>query len=258
MRYFCDPQASTERLKDQKWRLSGVKNKGGTISYDLACGKIIASGDAAKLSTRESILGPGNEKKPEGLQVIGLPLRPADLFFAPTTHPTTPGNNKDASNTNKMADVYYGAFAQSLQFLVGRPEGLPSSDINTQAKISKQMLASYPFAMLFAERAGTMGPAAAQSIADLITDKLGSGTQDPVIVEHLENLRSRNSISMAEYMDIVAYQLMTSPGYYERISKELTPAQLRREEVWLTAMQTALNYQRNRWLEIQAALEAVR
>lgn len=120
------------------------------------------------------------------------------------------------------------------------------------------MMASYPFAIMFAERMGTMGPDAASATAALLRTKLSAATEDEAIFNVIRNIERRNTISQAEYMDIVMYQLPLSPGYYARINDELSPTELRREAVWLTAMQTALNYQRNRWLEILAALEAVR
>jgi hypothetical protein len=103
-----------------------------------------------------------------------------------------------------------------------------------------------------------MGPNAAKSLAGFMTGKMGKGTEDPAVKAILANLKARQNVSLAEYMNIVMYQLPTSPGYSEYISSTTNTKKLIREEVWLTAMQTALNYQRNRWLEILATLEAVR
>lgn len=264
MRYFCDPKGRNGTMADTKEEKVGVKIGKNTFDYDLGCGKT----SIKDVPSRHSLLGSDKDDGPEALAVIGLPTRPDALFFEPTTFPSKSADGKaptsaGASNTSRLAHIYYAAFNQSLLFLLGEPpsapqKGVASSFITNQGLIARQMMATYPFAILFAERMGTMGPDAAASVANLLRTKLRSATEDQTIFNILENLKRRNTISTAEYMDVVMYQLPLSPGYYTRINEELNPTELRRELVWLTAMQTALNYQRNRWLEILAALEAVR
>jgi hypothetical protein len=255
MRYFCDPNARGGLMKTMQFNLANVLYQQRKTNYTLGCG--VVSG--ASIQTRQSVLGSGDTSD-EAKQIIGLPLRPADLYFNPGTFPTTPGttaNGKKTTNTNPLAEVYFAAFAQSLEFLVGEAPAA-SNDLNTQAAISRQMLASYPFAVLFAERAGSMDDVAPQALAGFMMGKLGKGTEDPAIVARLQNLQGRTNVSLAEYMDLIMYQLPLSPGYHAYIENTRNTKKLIREEVWLTAMQTALNYQRNRWLEILATLEAVK
>lgn len=266
MRYFCDPKARGGSNADFKVTRVGVPYGDQVLNYELGCGYT----NNGSVPTRHSILGGAEaDAGHEAAQVIGLPTRPDALFFEATTFPTKQEGqqNNDVSNTNRLAQVYYAAFSQSLLFLLGEPPsgagggsiaGSPGAYIANQAAVAKKMLASYPFALLFAERMGTMGPDAAQATADLLLSKLGSASEDINILNVVQNIERRNTISQAEYMDIVMYQLPLSPGYYSRINDQLTSEELRREAVWLTAMQTALNYQRNRWLEILAALEAVK
>lgn len=250
MRYFCDPQSNSGRMADAKRVLDAIPNSTG---YTLGCGYV--DGNAA-IQTRHSVLGK-DDTTDEAKQIIGLPSRPGDLLFSTKTFPTMPSTSgAKITNTNKMADVYYGAFALSVQFLLGSaPED--GSNIEGQARIARQTLATYPLAMLFSERLGSMGPDAAQSLATTLRIRLNPGQNDPNN-QRIEMLLKQKTVSVAEYMDIVMNQIPMSPGYYARINNELSPQELRREEVWLSAMQTALNYQRNRWLEIQAAIEAVR
>lgn len=277
MRYFCDPQSRGGTLSSKTFELKQFRIPNGANytqqTYSVGCGYASNS-----LPSRRSILtGTSSDTGVEARQIMSLPTRPEALFFEPVSFPTAIGNSAPnaasanlPSNINRIAPAaYLGAFAQSLQFLVGdapAPDqvganadfqpGDYGSFIKGQKEVAVKMLASYPFALLFAERTGTMGPQAAQSVALLLRTKIGEATQNPAILAQIDALKKRQSLSMAEYMNIVAYQLPTSPGYLTRVN-ELTPSQLKREMVWLTAVQTALNYQRNRWLEILAALEAV-
>lgn len=278
MRYFCDTRSRQNAkeddttLKSRTYTLENAMLKGKETSYKVGCGFSEGS-----VPSRQTYLGA--KEANDGVyaqQIIGLPARPQVLFFAPETFPTKlpdgAGTDK-VSNTNPLSHIYYAAFAQSLQFLLGGAPKAYNADgvggekafLDAQAEIAKKTLASYPFAILFSERVGTLpgdpntpDESVPRQLADLLQDKLAGATEDPTMLQRIDNIRKRNAISIAEYNDIVMYQLMMSPGYYERISRDLDATQLRREEVWLTAMQTALNYQRNRWLEILAALEAVK
>ena len=267
MRFFCDPDSNSGRMKDLKVDMVSNPSKLDTneqkkeIEYKLGCGNV--EGDS--IETRHKILG-SDDTKAANREIIGLPLRVSDMFFAPTTFSTEPNasvaklpdGSAGDSNTNPMAQVYFGAFAQSLRFLLGSaPTG--GTPLAQKEAVTRQMLASLPFAILFSERVGSMGTNAAEALAETLSDKLGSSVStDEALANRVDELRRRNSVSIAEYMDIMMYQLPTSPGYYTRINTQLTTKQLVREEVWLTAMQTALNYQRNRWLEILTLLEAVK
>ena len=272
MRYFCDPEAragglENDKMGDKKFKMLNVKRGGKTLSYDVGCGT--ASNEA--VPSRQSVLGDKEmNTSPEASQIISLPLRPDVMFFNASTFPTLPAKNAPAgdkqTNVNRLANVYYGAFALSMRFLLGAPpkaytpgDGAndKSAYIEAKAQIARQSLASVPFIELFTAQTGTMGPQAAQATASLLREKLGPAIADENIYNRVKNIERRNTISLAEYMDIIMYQLMLSPKYYERINSELNPTELRREAVWLAGMQTALNYQRNRWLEILAALEAV-
>jgi hypothetical protein len=258
MRYFCDPNARGGTMKDFSSDQTNVNHGGtSTLTYTLKCGEI-STGD---LTTRHKLLGSSDDTTPQAIQVLALPSRPADLFLEPRTFPTTLNSTAVAgaaapTNTNPMSGVYYGAFAASLRFLVGSyPPGV--GGLGAQQDITRKMLASYPFAVLFAERSGSMGKDAVQALATHLSKEMNAGSStDPAVQAYMADLKGRQNISTAEYMNIVMYQLPTSPGYYTHISEELSQSDLRREEVWLTALQTALGYQRNRWLEILATLEA--
>lgn len=258
MRYFCDPDSNAGKIESTTWALTDIPaDNSGTrkLNYTLGCGYV--KGDP--IETRETLIGLDKNSE-EAKQLIGLPLRPGDLFFSLTSYPTLPskyGGSAPSTETNRAAHVYYGAFFQSLQFLVGSAPG-NGGTVEGKAEITRQMLASLPFAILFSERVGTMGPEAAKALSNTLQLKLGPAANEESIAVRMRNIQRRQNISLAEYMDIMMYQVPMSPGYYTRISEEFTPAQLRREEVWLTAMQTALNYQRNRWLEILTSLEAVK
>lgn len=270
MRYFCDPKARSGTMSELKIDKVGVKFGDSVLNYELGCGYTSNN----SIPSRRALLGPQlADAGPEAEQVIGLPTRPEALFFEPSTFPTNVSGqgaptDAGASNSNRLAHIYYAAFSQSLLFLLGEPPVAPTSSnvtagsasayIANQAAVTRKMMASYPFAIMFAERMGTMGPDAAEATANLLRTKLSVATEDENIFNMIQNIERRNTISQAEYMDVVMYQLMLSPGYYARINDELNSSELRREVVWLTAMQTALNYQRNRWLEILTALEAIR
>lgn len=269
MRYFCDPKARGGSMADVKVSKVGVEYGDQVLNYELGCGYT----NNTNIPSRRVFLGQSADDGPEAAQIIGLPTRPEALFFEATTFPTNVTGGQQPteagpSNSNRLAHVYYAAFSQSLLFLLGEPPkaasatglaaGSTSGYIGTQSEVAKKMMASYPFALLFAERMGTMGTDAAQATAALLRTKLSAATEDETIFNVIRNIERRNTISQAEYMDVVMYQLPLSPGYYTRINEELNQIELRREAVWLTAMQTALNYQRNRWLEILTALEAVK
>lgn len=254
MRYFCDPLARNAEMKNFAYPITDLYRGKTKVSYTLGCGKVSGGSDA---ETRQKILG-SDDTSAEAKQLIGLPLQPAKLFFNPVTYPSkVSGDTKEVSNTNRLAKVYEGAFAQSLQFLIGSAPPAGSS-INTQAAIARRMLVSYPFAILFSERVGNLGSHAAVALGEVMKGRYDVATQDPVLLQRIADIQNRKKISMAEYMDIVMYQFPMSPGYYRYISTEENIYKLKREAVWLSAMQTALAYQRNRWLEILAALEAVK
>jgi len=271
MRYFCDPNARDngkgDAMKGKQFDIQGITQGGKKVSYKVGCGS--SDGD---IPSRKSVLGNAADTGIEADQIISLPIRPDAMFFSAETFPTRPSNNQapaegGETNVNRLANVYYGAFAMSMRFLLGPiPEsvdpgtatGGKSAYIDYKANIARKYLATMPFTELFASQLGTMGPLAAKATAQMLNDKLGNAVEDPNIANRIANLKKRNSLSVAEYQDILMNQLMMSPGYYSRINNELSPTELHREMVWLTGMQTALNYQRNHWLEILAALEAVK
>jgi hypothetical protein len=285
MRYFCDPKSRGGTMQ----KLNNVpSDKYGTKL--IGCGGIYESdgkGHATNIDpstpSRDAIFGkepddPASLTDPVAAyielqrgQIKNLPLRPNALFFDASTFPVNmaKGIGDGTTNGNPLANVYYGAFAQALHFLIGVPQ--PAQDLGTissvddqmafidkQGLIARQMLASYPFAVLFAERVGSLDANIAQATSQMLIDKIGPlGQKDVILYNRIQNLASRQSLSIAEYMDIVMYQVPMSPGYLNRINK-LEGADLQREKIWLTAMQTALNYQRNRWLEMLTALEATK
>lgn len=273
MRYFCDPMARDndqgDSMEDKSFEITAPDKNGRPFSYRVGCG----SSSTTALPSRQSVLGKdAMNEGPEAEQIISLPVRPDVLFFNATTFPTVPSNNKaptedGQTNVNRLANVYYSAFAMAMRFLLGEPPAPvaanslasdPGAFVAAKAQVARQTLATVPFTELFSAQIGTMGPTAAVATADMLQSKLGPAGEDAVILARIDNIRRRNSISVAEYMDVVAYQLLLSPGYYARINTQLNPTELRREAVWLTGLQTALNYQRNRWLEMLAALEAVK
>ncbi len=265
MRFFCDPRGRNGTLANVQIE---------TTRYTLGCGAVLSGGGGTtapaidtNVLSRDGLFGrtPTGENARMRDQLVNLPLRPEAMFFHPETFPV--GQAAGHTNTNELAPVYYGAFSQAMHFLVGPPPDVPNvaemgdparqaDYINTQAVIARQMMATYPFALLFGERVGMMGTEAAQQIAGVLLERLGNAASDPYLFQRVQEIEARSTISIAEYMDILMYRMPLSPGYLNYISS-LTPAQARREEVWLTALQTAVNYQRNRWLEIQAALEAI-
>lgn len=267
MRYFCNPEGRGGTLANVTSRKVDRPYNGSLINYTLGCGR--ATG--AAIPSRTSILGGDAHVGIEAAQIIDLPTRPEILIFGAGTFPTRFGDvaaiNAPISNANRASQLYLGAFEQFLLSVAGSPPdrpgssarlaGDPSGYLASQRDVTVKMLASYPFALLFAERTGTMGPDVIAHTVNMLKTSLSMGTQSKQIADQIASLSKRQTISMAEYMDIMAYQLPTSPGYYARINNDLTPEELKREAVWLTSIQTALNYQRNRWLEILAALEAV-
>jgi hypothetical protein len=126
--------------------------------------------------------------------------------------------------------------------------------VEAQGQIARKMLATYPFALMYAERIGTIP---ASTVGGLLATKVQATDTESLTYKRVNDLMNRHMISLAEYMDLVMYRIPMSPGYLQRV-QSLSPSDLQREEVWLTAMQNVINYQRNRWMEILVALEAVK
>lgn len=263
MQYFCDPLAQN----------------GDMATVDTGAGKcgaarIAALGDPGPNPYANTDVARKN------LQITGLPLKPSLLFFEPITYPSSAGNIGDPAqpNVNPMADLYYGAYHYFERLVLGKPSILTiQPDIKTgtgiepyltnQGKIARQTLASVPFAMLASERIGTLinapavkgeegstSPAAAAAM--LLGSGYASATTDPAVNALLTQLQTQPTMSVAQYLDIVAYRLPMSPGYLTRI-QSLSPTQLMREKLFLMGIQNVLKYKINRWMEVSVALEAV-
>lgn len=290
MRYFCDPRARGGTMaKVGKERGFEVYSVTGNQKQLLGCGSL-PGGDPSM--SRDGIFGPEQTstggtgaagslmnaqqmvKEVSRNQIKNLSIRPADLFFEPITYPVYFSSGKDEdtgdsadtfSNVNQMGPVYFGAFAQAMQFLIGTPpDALNLGEVDTprertryieaQGQIARKMLATYPFALLYAER---MGSIPAGMVGGLYATVSETTDTDMLSFNKMIDLMNRKNISMAEYMDLVMYRIPMSPGYIKRLQL-MTASDLKREEVWLTAMQNVVNYQRNRWMEILVALEAVK
>ncbi len=263
MKCFCDPMAQGGQM--------------GT-EFGTVCG-----------SRRIAALGnPGpnpyivdNDVARKNLQLIGLPLKPYLLLFEPTTFPSEPSSagSPTQPNTNRAAASIEAAYRYFERLVLGKPpKKLDIGDLQTgsgiasyvsnQGYIARQMLSSAPFSRLFAERVGTMinvgmpgaNPHAAKSpaaaAARLLKTNWGALTMDQQVYDIVKQLEEQPTMSMAQYLDIVAYKLPMSPGYLARIN-QLTPSQLVREKLFLMGIQSILKYQINRWMELSVALEAV-
>ncbi|MDB5478502.1 MAG: hypothetical protein JWM96_997 [Alphaproteobacteria bacterium] len=266
MRYFCDPQSRGGTMEDKEFVQKHVYYKGAMLDNDITmgCGYVKNS----DMPTRATYLAAKANNGLEADQIIGLPTRADRLYFNAGTFPTTAKKeptDADPTNTNRMAQVYEAAFSQSMLLLLGDPPAAPQSNdlagdagtyLENQKQVAVKAAATYPFALAFAEQTGTMGPDAAQAAAFLLRTKLAGATTNPDILAQINSLNQRNSISVAELSKIIDYQLVTSPGYFQRIST-MRPSQLKREAVWLLARQTALRWEQKRWQEISTMLEAM-
>lgn len=283
MDYFCDPRAQDGEMGKIGDTAAIAANsaydvKDETTKYQYKCGV-----------ERYKVLGnPGNDPDAqtpvaiENYQITGLPLKPQLLFFEPLTFPMKPSSTAtDESNTNKLSDLAFGAYKYFERLILGKPgdktkvynlttSGGREAYIADQSRIARQMLASYPFAMLFAERMGTMGGGAAQAnsattgalsapqaAAKILRTSWAGVTMDPNIDALIRNLEDQKSMSMAQYMDILMYKMPMSAGYLARIN-QLSPEQLDREEVFLMGLQTVLKYKINRWMEMSTVYAAVK
>jgi hypothetical protein len=292
MRLFCDPRARGGTMSllgrnpnDPSYILPfTTKYKDG--SHNLACGALQKGKSVdASVPSRETLIGPfpmaawnkssaqrsAQEKAAIAQQedVIGLPQNPGRLFFYPETFPVMPLTQmNDTTNTHKMAPVWTGALAMALQFLAGEPAGKFSMGtlgtesgakayIAYQANIARKMLASYVFTQLFSERVGTLNQDVAEQVSDIVLSKLGPAGSNEELYQRAMALGKRANLSVAEYQYILMHEMMLSPGYLDRLN-ELNADNLVREQAILNAWQVALMQQINHWLQVLAALEAVK
>lgn len=265
MRYFCDPLANNGALNGDTW-------------FGTETNKRISCGDSefsdAKSSRKKFNVADTPENKIAEREIVQLPINPARLFFEARTFPVakaTPSTDNPtgrASNVNPYAELYYNAINMSMNLLLPPPSDVfPKESLNTsggraeylelQAKNTRNAVASYPFALLAADRFQIMNHKVSQRLADLLEQNMDNADLNPAVGNAIARLRSQDGVSMAEYMDIMMYQIPLSPGYVASINKK-TPEELAREKIKLTAMQLAVGYQRNHWIEILTALEAMR
>jgi hypothetical protein len=262
MRYFCDPEGRNKTMESAKFGLTGVRYVG--------CGKSWITDEADSARDKISIV-PYNVETAKLLErdIINKPLKVDSLFFAPITYPVSGDAAADGggySNVTPYAKLYFPAIIQSIEFLLGPPENIVNKgDLESssgkagymlsQAKNARKSIATYVFALLSANRVQSMPSSTAKLLADMLHQNLGDAASNKDAVRRIEMLRKQPGVSVAEYMNIMMYELPTSPGYIERVNN-MSPEQLAREKIRLLGMQSALGFENNRWMEILMALEA--
>lgn len=267
MRFFCDPLARVGTMKDVEVETQEGVVKCGDGTYTGSSplsGKPLA--DRKKFGSLDT--------SDEARAIINLPINPARLFLETTTYPARPDPSKPAgsqTNVNPLAQLYFAAIMQSIELLVGNPPdknqfadfGTPSGQeqyLRYEASKTRKSVASYIFAQLAAERMQSSDNGFARVLAQM-SERFASGAMnDPggIMAERIKKLRSQPGVSMAEYLNILMYEIPVSPGYLELINNpsNMPPEKLAREKLKLMGLQTAVNYQRNRWMEMLTALEA--
>ncbi len=253
MRYFCDPESRSKTMTNS--------------SFNVGNGGVLSCGDSNHTTAGSSRKKYGlNDSSPEAREVINLPINPARLFLEPRTYPTA-DLTLATYNTNPMSALYYPAIIQSIEFLTGVPPQPPNKAdletqpgqaayLETQAANTRKSLASYVFALLAGERVQSMGKDAATLLADQLEKNMPDlATQNVAMNQRILALRGQAGVSLAEYMKIIMFEVPTSHGYIEAINR-MSADQLAREKIKLEGLQLAVNYQRNHWMEILAALEA--
>lgn len=268
MRYFCDPSGNAGKMSQAKVEISG-----GEV---LTCGDSDRSGDANAGGSRAKTSRQGYqdaEMASYDSDIMNKPMKVNELFFATTTYPVVSSDSMarvngqlPKSHKHPYAMLYYPAVLQSIEFLTGSAEdtiGKGAVDIGSdrggymerQARNVRKSLATYIFAMLAGDRVQSMGPDINEKVAKLLERSLGQAAQDGQTKMRLEDLRTRPGISMSEVMQILSYEIPSSPGYIEMIN-EMKPQELTREKVRLLGLQLAVDHQRNRYMEMLMALEA--
>ncbi len=261
IRYFCDPRSRMGEI--------------ATMEFGRGDDKFSCGSDESNVpeSSRAKFAVPAGtnatEQAAQENEVINLPVSPSRLFLEATTYPIAAADlGYKATNLNMYAKLWWPAIMQSIEFLVGPPPTRMNTGdlkgangqreyIARQARATRQSMAAYVFAQLAGERIQSMGPDMAQRMASMLEEYIGNN--DPNIEERIADFRRKPGLSLAEYMHIMMYEIPLSQGFIAKINAPGTTMQeLQTKKIELAGLQLAVNYQRNRYMELLMALEASR
>lgn len=260
MRYFCDPLSAAGEMADVNIGLTG--------SNSVKCGNSDTNGANSRASYAASSSVSAEQTALAEREIINAPLDPYRLFFKVTTYPVARVADGTVyhTNVNPFASLFPAAIVQSIEFLTGGPpETVNKGDLQTdsqrteylatQARNTRKSIATYVFSLLAGDRVQAMGSDMSMRLASLLERYMGEYSFEQNTAARISMLRRQTGVSMSEYMNIMMYEIPTAPGYISAIDR-MTPEQAVRERIRLNALQLAVNYQRNHWLEILSALEA--